>query len=459
MHVAADGTAVSPGGLGGVLENIYVASFWPLLAVTCTLGWQTRPTSDAKQFPTGFSQFQMRYLFVWFLAITADWLQGPYVYELYASYGYSKADIARLFVAGFGSSMITGTFIGSVADAWGRKFCSVLYCVLYAAACVTKHVNTYSVLMVGRLLGGAATSLLFSTFECWMVGEHRRCGFSDDLLRYMFGLMFFVQYLAAIGAGLLAQFAASAAPLTQASESVWYGGAITPFDVSLVFLVVAIPCICSMWKENYGESSEGGGGEGLAQIAASLQAGWRAISSNYQVPLLGLAVAAFESSMYAFVFNWTPALDSGSATTPPHGLIFSAFMMACMCGSSLFSLLDTAVQPAKVLIPICLCAAASLGLVAASLYTTYSEMTIFLGFLAFEACVGAYFPCVSTVKSAVVPEEARAGVYNVYRVPLNLCVVLLLLADLELKESFALCSGLLVFAMVAITVIARRSEE
>ena len=57
-----------------------------------------------------------------------------------------------------------------------------------------------------------------------------------------------VQYLAAIGAGLLAQFAASAAPLTQASESVWYGGAITPFDVSLVFLVVAIPCICSMWK-------------------------------------------------------------------------------------------------------------------------------------------------------------------------------------------------------------------
>lgn len=460
LHVAADGSDVSPGGLGGVLENIYVASFWPLLAVTCALGWQTRPTSDAKQFPTGFSQFQMRYLFVWFLAITADWLQGPYVYELYASYGYSKADIARLFVAGFGSSMITGTFIGSVADAWGRKLCAVLYCVLYAAACVTKHVNTYSVLMVGRLLGGAATSLLFSTFECWMVGEHRRCGFSDDLLRYMFGLMFFVQYLAAIGAGLLAQFAASAVPLTQASEIVWYGGAITPFDVSLVFLVVAIPCICSLWKENYGESSEeGSGGEGLAQIAASLQAGWRAISSNYQVPLLGLAVAAFESSMYAFVFNWTPALDSGSVTTPPHGLIFSAFMMACMCGSSLFSLLDTAVQPAKVLIPICLCAAAALGLVAASLYTTYSEMTIFLGFLAFEACVGAYFPCISTVKSAVVPEEARAGVYNVYRVPLNLCVVLLLLADLELKESFALCSGLLVFAMVAITVIARRSEE
>mmetsp|Transcript_36444 Transcript_36444/g.84086 ORF Transcript_36444/g.84086 Transcript_36444/m.84086 type:complete len:509 (+) Transcript_36444:63-1589(+) len=462
LHVVPnDEAGLATGGwLEGLFGNIYLSAFWPLLAVTCVLAWQTRPTSDAKQFPRGFSQYQLRYLLVWFLAITADWLQGPYVYELYATYGYSKPDIARLFVAGFGSSMLTGTFIGSVADAWGRKFCAILYCVLYAAACVTKHVNSYSVLMIGRLLGGAATSLLFSTFECWMVGEHRRCGFSDDLLRYMFGLMFFVQYLAAIGAGLLAQFAASALPLTQASESVWYGGAVTPFDVSFVFLILAMPAIWFLWQENYGEmSEEAGGDEGFAQIAASFQAGCRAMSSSWQVPLLGLAVAAFESSMYAFVFNWTPALDSGSVATPPHGLIFSAFMMACMCGSSLFSLSDNSVQPIKVLMPICLGAAISLGVVAASLYTTYSEIMIFAGFLAFEACVGAYFPCVSTVKSAVVPEEARAGVYNVYRVPLNLCVVLLLLADLELKDSFALCSTLLIFSVIAVAFIAKGSSR
>ena len=105
-------------------------------------------------------------------------------------------DIAKLFVAGFGSSMLTGTFIGSVADAWGRKSCAILYCILYALACVTKHFNLYWILMLGRLLGGAATSLLFSTFECWMVGEHKRCGFPDELLRYMFGLMFFAPWTA-----------------------------------------------------------------------------------------------------------------------------------------------------------------------------------------------------------------------------------------------------------------------
>jgi hypothetical protein len=44
------------------------------------------------------------YLLVYLLATLSDWLQGPYVYALYAAYGYTKHQIAVLFVAGFGSS-------------------------------------------------------------------------------------------------------------------------------------------------------------------------------------------------------------------------------------------------------------------------------------------------------------------------------------------------------------------
>lgn len=45
-----------------------------------------------------------------------DWLQGPHVYALYASYGMTTHQIEILFVAGFGSSMIVGTVVGSFAD-------------------------------------------------------------------------------------------------------------------------------------------------------------------------------------------------------------------------------------------------------------------------------------------------------------------------------------------------------
>ena len=45
-----------------------------------------------------------------------DWLQGPYVYALYQHYGFDRGAIGSLFIAGFGSSMVFGTLVGSLAD-------------------------------------------------------------------------------------------------------------------------------------------------------------------------------------------------------------------------------------------------------------------------------------------------------------------------------------------------------
>ena len=43
------------------------------------------------------------YLPSYLLAACADWLQGPYKYAVYTSYGFSEQEIAYLFVAGFTS--------------------------------------------------------------------------------------------------------------------------------------------------------------------------------------------------------------------------------------------------------------------------------------------------------------------------------------------------------------------
>ena len=58
------------------------------------------------------------------LCAAGDWLQGPYVYALYQHYGFDRGDIGRLFIAGFGSSMVFGTVVGALADRT---------CVLHAA--------------------------------------------------------------------------------------------------------------------------------------------------------------------------------------------------------------------------------------------------------------------------------------------------------------------------------------
>ena len=48
-------------------------------------------TPEAKRFKTA-------YLGAYILAMLADWLQGPYVYALYAAYGFTKADNGLLFI-------------------------------------------------------------------------------------------------------------------------------------------------------------------------------------------------------------------------------------------------------------------------------------------------------------------------------------------------------------------------
>lgn len=52
----------------------------------------------------------------------------------------------------------------------------------YSVSCLTKHSSNYYILMVGRVLGGIATSLLFSAFESWVVGEHLNRGFDPKWL-------------------------------------------------------------------------------------------------------------------------------------------------------------------------------------------------------------------------------------------------------------------------------------
>ena len=116
------------------------------------------------------------YLPAYLLATAADWLQGPYKYALYSGYGYARRDIAHLFVAGYGSGMVLGGVIGGFADEYGRRRLCIVYCACYAASVITKHCRNFRVLLVGRMFGGIATSLLFSVFESWFICAHGERG-------------------------------------------------------------------------------------------------------------------------------------------------------------------------------------------------------------------------------------------------------------------------------------------
>uniref|UniRef100_A0A915HDM4 Molybdate-anion transporter n=1 Tax=Romanomermis culicivorax TaxID=13658 RepID=A0A915HDM4_ROMCU len=178
------------------------------LCIFCAILYFYTRNSERIAYTYDFAYFQGTYLVGYLLAAAGDWLQGPHVYALYESYGMSKHDIELLFVAGFGSSVIFGTFIGSFADKLGRRNNCILYALIYSGACVTKHFANFQILMIGRLLGGIATSILFSAFESWLVFEHNKRQYNSDLLSLLFSNATLGNSLIAILSGVVAQFAA-----------------------------------------------------------------------------------------------------------------------------------------------------------------------------------------------------------------------------------------------------------
>ena len=153
----------------------FSAIFWAALVVNCAVTFRSSDywkklsggeaaieKEDANQ-KKAWEGLLKKYLIVYLLATLSDWLQGPYVYgtsrpwseiiidpsiqlahapwyrifildtfviisslALYSDYKYSQHDIAVLFVAGFGSSMIFGSFVGGMADWGGRRLFVVL---------------------------------------------------------------------------------------------------------------------------------------------------------------------------------------------------------------------------------------------------------------------------------------------------------------------------------------------
>jgi MFS family permease len=107
------------------------------------------------------------------------------MYTLYQSY---NVPISPLFITGFASSAVFGSIAGSMADRHGRKRACVIYCILEIVINLLEHSPNFWVLMIGRVLGGISTSILFSAFESWIVTQHHRHGLDEVALRHTLSL-------------------------------------------------------------------------------------------------------------------------------------------------------------------------------------------------------------------------------------------------------------------------------
>ena len=410
------------------------------------------------------------YLPVYLSAASADWLQGPYKYAVYSgeyipstrfffyvdpslrlylfqtfcdtAYGYDQHKIAILFVAGFSSGMILGSVVGSLTDRVGRKRMACLYCCIYIVSCLAKHFRNFGVLLFGRVLGGIATSLLFSVFDSWLIKAHADRNIDKSFLSKSFSTANYGSSVVAILAGLLTNSLVGHAkenPLLPffssnknhnwvtdiGSDEKWSnailykGGGIRAFDLALVPLIICGVLAMVTWDENYGNDIKQSSGNTTdkrmgSEIFASMKAALASVWRSPDVLKLCVVSSFVEGSMYVFIFHWTPTLrlldihpgESGHLG-PPLGTVFATFMVCCMLGTSVFSIaISAGMSPSRVLVYVL-----SLSMISFIILCLSNDVDLSYGaMLIFEACIGAYWPAISTIKATIVPEDRRAAV-------------------------------------------------
>ena len=152
--------------------------------------------TSTEEKPSSIVSLQRRFLAVFWLLRCADWLQGPYFYEVYASKIFNGAQasmslVSQLFLTGFASTALFGPYVGRATDNYGRKKGTMAFSIIYALGAISTKSPILKVLFLGRILSGIGTSLLFSAPESWLVGESQKSGDDPDgkYLGETFGLV------------------------------------------------------------------------------------------------------------------------------------------------------------------------------------------------------------------------------------------------------------------------------
>lgn len=372
-----------------------------------------------------FVSFQKSYLYFASLVTFADWLNAPYLYKLYSSYGFLEEQVVIIYVCGLISALCFDVVTGYIVTVHKEELVFKASTVLYAISCLMKVSSDYSVLILGRILCGAATSLMFTSQETWYTKYHvLYYDFPPEWIAQTQSKVSKASSFVAISAGVIAYFSTEFMGL----------GAIMPtlISIPIVLLSTALfPRSDSKTELGIGTQKTLSSTERKEQGRIHLKSyfrGMKKIGENSQYLIIGGVKALFESVICLFVFLWTPVLDHHS---PPLGLVFSSFMAANVVGCFVHEWGSSWLNKTRNMMLFVLSIACSAVLLCALSTEPTKEFPIvsFLSFLLFEFASGLYFPTMLMIQRETGLVELGHVVNAWFKIPVNLlaCFGLLVL--------------------------------
>ena len=377
-----------------------------------------------------------RYLLAFVITRSAMWAKAPYLYTLFMTvHKFSFAEIGILYLVDAVAALIFGPITGQMADKYGRK----LFCHCYNFSIILNLLlrmqGSRLLAYLAQIVTGFGAGLICTTFEAWVVSEsEREFGiFKEEAIRFRKRL--FVKsnvYDAAVSiiTSIILAFIYS------------YFGIYAPFWISIFLSLLASIVIGLLWRENNLQ---------VLKTESFWDQFYGAMNEFRKVDVLciGLIEGIAMACLNIFLFSWTPILKQSTPGGMNVGFIFTTMVLTMIVGTKSYEVLIYYLK-----FDYYISIAGCLFLQGLLLFLTYYIDSFFARMIfqaLFNGLTGFYNPLNSIVKSNILVEKYRAFLMNLFRVPLNTYVIIVLLT-LRYMNSFtvALIAGTMCFVAFGI---------
>ena len=382
------------------------------------------------------NSLKSRYLVAFVLTRSAMWAKAPYLYTLFMTvHKFSMAEIGILYLVDAVAALIFGPITGQLADKYGRKLFCHCYNISIIINLLLRMQGSRFLAYLAQIVTGFGAGLICTTFEAWVVSESEKEfeGYIKEAERFRKRLFKNSNVLDA-----------AVSIITSGICAVIYSfmGIYAPFWISIALSALAFIVIQILWGENCPlAKSKENTSEQLKEAFNELK--------KVNVLCIGLIEGIAMAILNIYLFSWTPILKQSTPGGMNVGFIYTTMVLTMIVGTKSY----------EVLIVYCnfdyyMSITGCLFIQGSLLFLTY-YVNSFLArmiFLAlFNGMTGFYNPLNSIVKSNILVDKYRALLMNLFRIPLNVYVIVVLLT-LRYMNPFtvALIAGSLAFVACGI---------
>jgi MFS family permease len=384
------------------------------------------------------NSLKSRYLVAFVLTRSAMWAKAPYLYTLFMTvHKFTMAEIGILYLVDAVAALIFGPITGQLADKYGRKLFCHCYNISIIINLLLRMQGSRPLAYLAQVVTGFGAGLICTTFEAWVVSqsEIEFKGLKREAERFRKRLFKNSNVLDAavsiITSGICAIIYS-------------YMGIYAPFWISIGLSALASIVIGVLWEENAPLANN---------PSNTMQQFQEAVKELKKVNVLciGLIEGIAMGILNIYLFSWTPILKQSTPGGMNVGFIYTSMVLTMIVGTKSY----------EVLIVYCnfdyyMSITGCLFIQGVLLFLTYyidSFLARMLFLSLFNGLTGFYNPLNSIVKSNILVDEYRALLMNLFRIPLNVYVIIVLLT-LRYMNPFtvAIIAGSLAFIASSIGV-------